>query len=70
MDTVILCRCCGERAETAEQPHWDGSGTFTLLTCWNTACSMRGYTFAAKDYLDLDLVPYLKDKADDTDHRV
>lgn len=55
---IILCRCCGQPTATAEQKHWDGSGSFTLLTCWNKDCDLRGYTFGEPDYHTMDLSAY------------
>lgn len=57
-DKIIRCRCCGQPTATAEQKHWDGSGSFTLLTCWNKDCDLRGYTFGEPDYHTMDLSAY------------
>lgn len=57
---VTECRCCSGALDAVWQPplmkHREG---YFLLTCWNKACDMHGFTLADINYMDTDLAPYL-----------
>ena len=59
---VIHCRMpdCGQVMKPLLQRGFGYFADFYLVTCENPSCVMYGQTLAAKDYADLDLVPYLK----------
>lgn len=57
------CAICGQPLDEQTQVGWRGN-LIPLVTCWNEACALRGYTFAVPDYAELRLEDYLQVKRD------
>ena len=58
-----ICRCCGGTLDTQSQlTGIPEKPAYWLVTCWNPACDLCGYTRSAATYLTFDLTPYLATK--------
>ena len=44
-----VCRDCQHELSAIKQERWSG-GYFTLLTCWNPDCLLRGVTLSPDEY--------------------
>lgn len=55
---TVRCRDCGKPMATAGQQRWREGDYYTLATCESIVCELRGYTFSANGYEDVDLDRY------------
>jgi len=44
-----VCKDCQHELTAIQQERWSG-GYFTLLTCWNPDCLLRGVTLSPDEY--------------------
>lgn len=56
-----VCRVCGGALEAKEQlTGIPDKPAYWIVTCWNRACALGGYTRSVATYATFDLTPYIE----------